>query len=180
MSGRVFVVADLHFGHEKVAVVRGFPDAGAHDRATVEAWNRVVGRRDVVYVLGDVFRLERVQDLLGVKKLALGNHDQRPVREYAALFSKVQGCFDVYGCLLTHVPVHESQLARWPLNVHGHTHARVLKDRRYVCASLEQCPRLEPMPLRELIEERRAYLADKDRERSTAVLEDLFRTKELL
>jgi len=154
VSGRVFVIADLHFGHAKIAAFRGFESADAHDAAIVEAWNRVVGKRDVVYVLGDVFRVDRVPDLQGVKKLAPGNHDTRPISVYAALFSKVQACFDFDGCLLTHIPVHESQFARWRLNIHGHTHARSLEDERYVSVSIEHCLRLEPLPLVDLIQSR--------------------------
>lgn len=155
MSGRVFVVADLHLGHAKIAALRGFAYPELHDTAVVLAWNAVVDKRDVVYVLGDVFRLDRVPELHGIKKLTLGNHDTRPVAEYAALFSKVAACFDFDDCLLTHIPVHPSQQARWRLNIHGHTHTRHLDDPWYVPVSIEHCTRLEPLPLRELIQSRR-------------------------
>lgn len=155
MSGRVYVIADLHFGHAKLAALRGFETSEAHDDAVVAAWNRVVEKRDVVYVLGDVFRTERVPELLGIKKLAPGNHDMAPMSKYVSLFSKVQACFDFDGCLLTHIPVHPSQFARWELNIHGHTHARHIDDPRYVSVSIEHCLRMEPLPLRELIQSRR-------------------------
>jgi calcineurin-like phosphoesterase family protein len=152
----VFVIADLHLGHKKLAEVRGFPSYQAHDDAIVQAWNRVVAKRDVVYVLGDVFRLDLVPVLNGTKKLALGNHDQRPVRVYAELFSQVRAMFEFDGCLLTHIPVHPGQFGRYELNVHGHTHAHHLDDERYVPVSVEHCgPRMEPLPLRELIQARR-------------------------
>lgn len=147
---RLFVIADLHFGHEKVAQARGFGDAATHDAVLVEAWNRVVRKRDVVYVLGDVFRLNRVSELAGTKKIALGNHDGN-ARQYIELFSQVRACFDVDNVLLTHIPVHPSQFARWPLNIHGHTHTRHIDDERYVPVSAEHCTRWEPLPLRELI-----------------------------
>lgn len=153
---RVYVIADLHFGHAKIAALRGFDTAQAHDDALVAAWNRVVLKRDVVYVLGDVFRCDRVPELNGTKKLAPGNHDTRPMAEYVKLFSQVRACFDFDGCLLTHIPVHPSQFARWPLNIHGHTHARHLDDERYVPVSVEHCLRFEPLPLRELINSRKA------------------------
>ncbi len=156
---RVFVFADPHFGHAKVAEVRGFASVEEHDRALVEAWNRVVTKRDVVYLLGDVFRLDHVAELHGTKKLALGNHDTRTISVYAELFSKVGAYFELDGCLLSHIPVHESQFARWGLNLHGHTHRKVYDDRRYVNVSAEQCPRWEPMQIRELIQARRNELA---------------------
>lgn len=159
----VYVIADLHLGHEKVSLARGFMATESHDNTIVERWNAIVTKRDVVYVLGDVFRLGRVVELKGIKKLALGNHDQKPVAEYAALFSQVRSGFDFDGCLLTHIPVHPSQFARWPINVHGHTHTRSLDDRRYVAVSAEQT-RMTPVPLRQLIQQRREELAKKAKE----------------
>lgn len=160
MTSRVFVIADLHFGHRKAAELRGFASCQAHDDALVQAWNQTVTKRDVVYVLGDVFRLDRVAELNGTKKLTLGNHDQRPMRAYLDLFSKVHAMFEFDGCLLSHIPVHPAQRTRYELNVHGHTHAKHVDDDWYVPVSAEHCgPRLEPMPLRELIQARRERLA---------------------
>lgn len=152
---RVFVIADLHFGHAKLAEIRGFASAEAHDNAIVEAWNRVVTKRDVVYVLGDVFRLERCADLKGTKKLAMGNHDQSPASRYIEHFSQIRACFEFDGCLLSHIPVHPGQFRRYELNIHGHTHAGFIDDERYVPVSVEHCTWMEPFPLRELITARR-------------------------
>ena len=143
----VYVIADLHFGHGKIALHRGFASQEEHDAATVERWNAVVTKRDVVYVLGDVFNLDPVPKLLGCKKLALGNHDQRPAARYAELFSQVRACFEWDNCLLTHIPVHPNQRRRYRLNVHGHMHdgrvrsehhAEFVADDFYRCASWEQ------------------------------------------
>ncbi len=116
---RVFVIADLHFGHKKAAELRGFPSTEAHDDALVQAWTRVVTKRDVVYVLGVGFD----------------------------------------GCMLTHIPVHPCQFGRYELNVHGHMHSAHIDDQRYIPVSVEHCARMEPLPLRELIEARRQGLA---------------------
>ncbi len=151
MSGQVFVIADLHLGHAKLAEVRGFASVEAHDAWLVAAWNRVVDKRDVVYVLGDVFRLDRVGDLHGIKKLAMGNHDTKPVAAYAALFSKVAAYFEFDGCLLSHIPVHEGQRHRFKLNVHGHTHANLIFDPWYVSVSVEQLEGGSPALLRDRI-----------------------------
>lgn len=149
----VYVIADLHFGHKKAAEIRGFPDPQAHDDAIVKAWNEVVTKRDVVYVLGDVFRLDRVPELLGIKKLALGNHDQYQPEKYAPLFSKVQGCFEFDDSILTHIPIHPCQFPRYRLNVHGHLHDRplLLNDPRYRNVSWEKCPEGKPRLLREVL-----------------------------
>jgi len=154
MTSIVYVIADLHFGHEKLAVLRGYANAKAHDDALVAAWNGVVTKRDVVYVLGDLFRFDRVPELLGTKKLAPGNHDQAAMARYVPLFSKIQSYFDFDNCLLSHIPVHPSQFPRWQFNVHGHTHAKRIADARYIPVSIEQIG-IAPVPLRALIQTRR-------------------------
>lgn len=158
---RVFAIADLHFGHLKVAQLRGFQTTEQHDSALVAAWNSVVTKRDVVYVLGDVFRLERMQELAGMKKLAMGNHDKYPADRYDRHFTRVAAYYEYDGCILSHIPVHPSQFPRYRLNVHGHTHAKVvqelpggLEDLRYYPVSVEQCPYMRPMVLDGLIQSR--------------------------
>ena len=150
MSGKVFVIADLHFGHLKLAKLRGFADSDQHDAFLIDAWNRTVDKRDVVYVLGDVMNPEKVRQLHGIKKLVMGNHDQKPVAHYNA-FSRLCGSYEYDGCLLTHIPVHPSQFPRYRLNIHGHTHEHRLDDRRYVPTSVERCPDYAPMLLNRLI-----------------------------
>lgn len=146
----VFVIADLHLGHAKLAALRGFDNVFAHDNAIVERWNLIVGKRDVVYVLGDVFRLDRLPEMRGYKKLAMGNHDKFPASRYAAHFTKVAACFEFDGCLLTHIPVHPNQFGRYKANVHGHMHSHKLDDQRYICVSAEQTG-LAPIGLRWLL-----------------------------
>lgn len=149
---KVYVIADLHLGHRKLAEVRGFSSTDDHDNAIVEAWNKVVTKRDVVYVLGDVFKIDRIPDMLGTKKLALGNHDQLPASKYLGLFSKVQAYYEFDNCLLSHIPVHPGQMnTRYKLNVHGHTHSHVIDDPRYVSVSVERCPDMSPRLLSSVI-----------------------------
>ncbi len=159
MTSRVFVIADLHFGHKKAAEARGFSSVDAHDAALDKAWRDVVTKRDVVYVLGDVFDESFVMTLPGIKKLAMGNHDKAKMARYLSLFSQVRAYYEFDGCLLSHIPVHPGQFGRYEMNVHGHTHARsIMDDERYVPTSVEVCPNFAPMLLRELIEERRRLI----------------------
>lgn len=151
----VFVIADLHLGHKKLAEVRGFASVEAHDEAIVAAWNKTVRVKDVVYVLGDVFRTDHIYRLKGVKKLAMGNHDKKPAEHYARLFSKVSSYYEFDGCLLSHIPVHPCQFGRYELNIHGHMHTHHLDDLRYVNTSIENLPDMAPSPLKQLITERR-------------------------
>ena len=144
---RVYVIADLHLGHRRVALARGYATPEAHDAALEAAWNGVVTKRDVVYVLGDVFNVAGLARLKGTKKLALGNHDTRPPAVYLQHVSKVAAYYEYDGCLLSHIPVHESQSRRWRLNVHGHTHTRTVGSPWYVNVSVEACVRMAPYRL---------------------------------
>lgn len=83
MSATWFV-ADLHFGHEKVAKIRGFEDTVSHDLDVFMSWKKVVRPQDRVFVLGDIsggssYAEEAALDVLrtapGEKHLIAGNHD---------------------------------------------------------------------------------------------------------
>ena len=141
MSG-LFFIGDTHFGHHKIAVLRGFGSVQEHDEYLIEQWNATVRKRDTVWHLGDVLfgkhSFACLERLNGTKKLVAGNHDQYPTAEYLKHFNKVLGAAEVNGWLLTHIPVDPSQFRRWSVNVHGHTHSNSLPDARYVCVSAEQ------------------------------------------
>jgi calcineurin-like phosphoesterase family protein len=81
---RVWFTADTHFGHANVIKYcdRPFQSADEMDACMIEAWNRVVGKNDAVYHLGD-FAMSRdpravkriFSQLNGQKFLTPGNHD---------------------------------------------------------------------------------------------------------
>lgn len=88
----IWFTADLHFGHRKVAEIRGFEDdefnparaEEVHDEAVFQSWARVVRPKDTVYVLGDIsggsrwaedYALGFLSILPGEKHLIAGNHD---------------------------------------------------------------------------------------------------------
>lgn len=77
-------VGDLHFGHVKVAAIRGFETPYSHDMTIMDKWDRQVREEDVVYVLGDIssgreegeaYALRQLSYLPGKKRLIAGNHD---------------------------------------------------------------------------------------------------------
>jgi calcineurin-like phosphoesterase family protein len=166
---RKFVVADLHFGHKGVCKftapngvdkLRPWDDTETMDDALVEAWNKTVNPEDEVYVLGDVTMnrsaLPTVARCNGRKHLIKGNHDTAPISEYLEYFYEVSACRVLKDMILTHIPIHESGLGRFGVNVHGHLHAynvqtlyeqvlsedesewHQINDPRYICVSIEQ------------------------------------------
>lgn len=83
-GGAVWLVGDLHFGHEKVSTLRGFTSTDSHDMAIVRQWTKQVRDGDLVHVLGDLSSGGRVGErhalailstLPGRKRLIAGNHD---------------------------------------------------------------------------------------------------------
>lgn len=79
--GNVFYTSDTHFNHDFVAQTRNFDTAEEHDEALIERFNKILTKRDQLWILGDVFMgsvttgLPLVARLRGVKHLVLGNHD---------------------------------------------------------------------------------------------------------
>jgi calcineurin-like phosphoesterase family protein len=65
-------------------------------------------------------------------------------------FLNIQLIFNRF--LLSHIPVHPSQMVRWRGNIHGHLHANSLDDAWYTCVSVEQTE-FKPVDLDQLIEE---------------------------
>lgn len=146
---KVFVISDLHLGHNNMALKRGFSSAEEQDQTIIDKWNSVVKKNDIVWILGDISMNSRYYHLLdqlkGNKKVVLGNHD---LPKYTPSLMKhvnsVCGCYAYKSLLLTHVPVHLSEINyRFKKNVHGHTHDKVILDPRYVnvcCEKVDYTP----------------------------------------
>ena len=147
----VFVIADLHLGDDRLhrkaraqfATLREMEDEIAY------RWNAVVQPRDTIYVLGDVGHVssvEMIRELSGEKHLVAGNCDRLGRLIASRLFRSVTVAKWLPGALLTHIPVHASQLRGATVTVHGHLHSARLDDPRYRCVSVEQTD-FSPVPL---------------------------------
>lgn len=126
LSGATWFTGDPHFGHEKVAALRGFDSTEEHDTAIVNKWTKQVNDSDVVYVLGDLssgsrtgerYALNIIAALPGRKRLIAGNHDSisgihRKVSPHTPLFQQVFEAIHDFGrvridgkdVLLSHYP----------------------------------------------------------------------------
>ena len=158
--GKVWVIADLHLGHEKMAMYRGFSSADEQDRLIEERWNSVVGKRDTVWILGDVSMEKRshyykLGRLNGFKKVVLGNHDMSKGSHNHEMLKWVNSIAGVVTdrdrrWILTHVPVHPTELSRWGLNIHGHLHGESIEESGWICVSCEQVY-YTPVQLKDLL-----------------------------
>lgn len=177
----VWFTSDLHFGHRLCAEHRGFgDDTLAHDHAIVENWRRVVDKRDVVWVLGDMamsspaVALAILRELPGTKHLIAGNHDachpmhrqaHRHQREYLTAFESVQMAarrkIDGQDVLLSHFPYskdrHEARYTQWRLRdegqwlIHGHTHGKERREGREIHVGVDAWD-LTPVDINTIIE----------------------------
>lgn len=150
----VYFTSDLHWGHRKVAELRGFQDPIDHDRALFSRWESTVQDDDQVWVLGDIsvssptYALQLMSELPGHKHLIVGNHDKvhpmyrdahKHVARYMAVFESVQAFArrKVLGhdVLLSHFPYvvdrDEPRFTQYRLKeeglflLHGHTHSDI-------------------------------------------------------
>jgi len=148
MSGR-FLIADLHLGHQSAIKFRPqFESLEAMHDCIRTNWNKAVGKKDIVYVLGDVTgndnpasreSLGLLDTFNGRKRLVLGNHDTFDTQTYLKYFERIEHYTKIgEGYVLSHVPVHPDCLTRWSYNIHGHLHDNPLTDPRYICVSCEQ------------------------------------------
>lgn len=159
----VYFISDLHLGHENMAKKRGFENADHMHQHLIESWNKVVGKRDKVFILGDIsmesHKFYSILDHLnGDKEAVLGNHD-RP-QHIKHLLNHVTGVCGMrkYSqktlpqVFLTHCPIHETELDyRVSFNIHGHVHENTLSDIRYINVSCEAID-YTPKTLKQLID----------------------------
>lgn len=154
----VFVISDLHLSHKTMALRRGFKDEKEHDAFIIDNWNSVVTKRDMVFIIGDVTMEDSkpyhlLSNLRGIKKVILGNHDRAEhINELLKYVIKVYGVVEYKHSILSHIPIHESQLTRFKKNIHGHLHENSLQDARYINVSCEVV-NYRPQPIELLLKD---------------------------
>lgn len=152
-----FFISDLHIGHKNMCIKRGFNDIFEMYSVLMDNWNKVVSKRDKVYILGDIsMETDKYYYLLnslnGIKEVILGNHDKpNHVNELLKYVDKVSGLqkYSQKGyekVFLSHSPIHPCELDyRVKYNIHGHVHENTLPDKRYInvcCEVVNYTPQL--------------------------------------
>ena len=152
-----FVISDTHFGHanclnfvvhatdckyylKKVSkdfipdclcpkMRPGFSCVEEMNEHMVNCWNRVVGKNDKVYHLGDVgFGKKNIAILdrcNGLKNLLRGNHDGESDNVYRRHFKSIYATRELSHFILSHIPLHPGSVKQGLTNVHGHLHNNV-------------------------------------------------------
>ncbi len=155
----VFFYSDPHFGHKNLANnIRGFSDIDEHDEFLIKQFNSIVkSKHDLTYILGDI-TLEKHQNyylldrLNGRKVVVGGNHDShKHCHKLLEHVEAVAGCIEYKGFVLTHIPIHESQIDRFRGNIAGHIHNQRINHPKYYNVSCEAID-YKPKTIEELIE----------------------------
>jgi calcineurin-like phosphoesterase family protein len=153
--------SDPHFHHHNMAIKRGFNNADEMNEHIISEWNKIVSKKDVTWLLGDITMEKNNYEILnrlnGIKKVILGNHDEPQHVPYLLQYvNKVCAVQYVknkeFGNLIfTHIPIHPQELEyRFNINIHGHVHENTLPDKRYINVSAEVID-YKPKLLSELI-----------------------------
>jgi calcineurin-like phosphoesterase family protein len=137
----VWFCSDLHFGHKNIQKYRNSCVSEEDNRNQIVAdWEKVVTKRDDVYVLGDAcFSMDTIktfQTLPGRKFLIRGNHDTLDTQVYLQVFKSVYGLWKYKEFWLSHAPIHPQEL-RGRINLHGHVHYNSVPDKRYFNCCVE-------------------------------------------
>lgn len=129
---KIFLIADTHLCHKRIIDYcnRPFNSVERMNETIINNWNSVVGKYDIVYVLGDFALcgkdkiIEITQKLNGRKRLILGNHDGASLETYhAAGFEYVYNhpiILDEF-YILSHYPQFITPNGVYA-NIHGHIH----------------------------------------------------------
>ena len=144
IMSKVLIISDLHFGHETLAISRGFKNAQEQDELIINNWNRVVNKRDTIWILGDITMETNkhyylLDELYGRKKVILGNHDlPKHVPDLLKHVEQVGGAVKYKGNILTHIPINTHEIDRFRRNIHGHLHEEIIEHNKYINVCCEQ------------------------------------------
>ena len=165
----VRLISDYHFGHKFMAQLRGFKTTDEMNNHIIEEHNKVVNKKDLTYILGDISMHDPtyyplLDKMNGRKRIIMGNHDDmKDAKELMKYCEQLGALFKYKGIFISHCPVHPSELEyRVQYNIHGHTHENFMKadvfelgkgylpDKRYinVCCEVQN---YKPKLLKELI-----------------------------
>lgn len=150
---KVFVISDLHFFHKNIIKLTGRPYQDLEDMHInlIENWNKVVGKEDTIYILGDFAfgAFEKAESILtqlnGKKHLVIGNHDKFIDNKnfnkklFASISNYCELNYNGEYYILSHYPFRDwNHMYRGSIHLHGHTHQKNIKtDKNCFCVCVE-------------------------------------------
>jgi calcineurin-like phosphoesterase family protein len=161
----VYIISDLHLGHEKIALLRGFKSAEEQDEVIISNWNKIVNKRDKIIIPGDITmeKAEPLRNLLkmnGFKHVIPGNHDIKGMRQLLDFSQKVTGPFKYKKKIwITHFPIHPLEL-HGKMNAHGHVHQKSIEDEMYFNVSADVLE-YRPLDIRVILDKYDLIMAER-------------------
>jgi len=134
-ENKLFFSSDLHFGHRNILKYcnRPFKDLEEMEEKLIENHNKVVSKKDTIYLLGDISftsntKTRAILDKMnGKKHWILGNHDLRRKPIYD-MFETVNHYLELKKekIILFHYPIASwNGMARGTIHLHGHSHGNL-------------------------------------------------------
>lgn len=150
-ESKIFLIGDPHFWHKNIIGYcnRPFKSVEEMNETLIANWNSVVGKYDIVYILGDFALcgkdriIEIANRLNGRKRLILGNHDGASIETYKSCFEYVYNhsiILDEF-YILSHYPQTYIQENGLYANIFAHVHdspAYTDHSARTFCVSAER------------------------------------------
>lgn len=142
--------SDLHLGHKGIIKYRPkFQTVEEHDDYIIAQHQKTIKPNDTWFCLGDAAftkeALQRIKEIKCRRKvLVLGNHDIErnfKMEDLLEVFDSVYSLkkHEAFGSKFwfSHCPMHPEEFRSRTFNIHGHTHFKEMKDRRYINVCLE-------------------------------------------
>ena len=153
----VYFMSDAHLDHKNICNFRTqFSSVEEHNALIKENYHKVVTKRDVVFMLGDMcFSKEmlcEVKSWVAEKKILIcGNHDLErgiTMQDLCNTYDAIYSLHKYKGMWLSHAPIHPQEL-RGKFNVHGHMHFDKIDDPKYLNVCMEHTD-FSPIDLNEV------------------------------
>ena len=79
----IYFTSDTHFGAERTLKLsrRPFNSVKEMDKIMIDNWNKIVGKDDLIFHLGDFGGYERVKELNGKIYLIFGNYERKDLKD---------------------------------------------------------------------------------------------------
>lgn len=164
----IYITSDTHFNHKNIIEYcnRPFKSAEEMDNYMIKQWNETITNDDIIINLGDFAfgDSERIREyasrLNGKKILIQGNHDRKGVGFFEScgftVWKKGSNLPIIkdgveYNYILSHAPLDNIDIPEGYINIHGHIHGTLLKDKFnkdiHKCVSVECLDDYKPMKL---------------------------------
>ena len=148
----IYFTADTHFGHSPNQVGHGgiifhahrpFKNTDEMDQVLIDNWNKTIGKKDVVYIIGDFCWRNHghyFHALNGKKILIVGSHDKMPqdiLKNFTEVHKYLGKLIDKTLVIMFHWCLRTWQGAiHGSIHLYGHSHGRLPEYDDSMCCDI--------------------------------------------